>query len=48
MGWRNFFDDLSNVVSIESFGASAPKDDLYRYFKISKNEIIKKSLKLLC
>ena len=47
MGWRNFFDDLSNVVSIESFGASAPKDDLYRYFKISKNEIIKKSLKLL-
>ena len=29
MGWRNFFDDLSNVVSIESFGASAPKDDLY-------------------
>jgi transketolase len=47
MGWKNFFDDFSQVVSIETFGASAPKDDLYNYFKINKNEIIKKSLKLL-
>ena len=47
LGWKSFYEDFSNVVSIETFGASAPKDDLYKYFKINKREIIKKALKIL-
>ncbi|NSX00691.1 transketolase [bacterium] len=47
LGWKSFYDDFTNVVSIETFGASAPKADLYKYFKINKNEIIKKALKIL-
>ena len=47
LGWKSYFDDYSNVVSIETFGASAPKDDLYNFFKINKNQIIKKALKIL-
>jgi transketolase len=47
LGWKTFFDDYSNVVSIETFGASAPKDDLYDYFRINKKELLKKALKLL-
>ncbi|NSW88456.1 transketolase [bacterium] len=47
LGWKSFFDDYSNVVSIETFGASAPKDELYKFFKINKNSIVKKALKIL-
>jgi transketolase len=47
LGWKTFFDDYSNVVSIETFGASAPKDDLYDHFRINKKELLKKALKLL-
>ena len=47
LGWKSFFDDYSNVISIETFGASAPKDELYKFFKINKNNIVKKALKIL-
>ena len=47
LGWKTFFDDYSKVVSIETFGASAPKDDLYDHFSINKKELLKKALKLL-
>lgn len=47
LGWRTFFDDLSNVVSVESFGSSAPKDQLYNHFNITKENIISKAYKLI-
>ena len=47
LGWKAFFDNDENVVSIETFGASAPKDQLYEHYKITKKEIIKKALKLI-
>ena len=47
LGWRTFFDDLSNVVTVESFGSSAPKDQLYNHFNITKENIISKAYKLI-
>ncbi len=47
LGWRSYFDDLSNVVSVESFGASAPKEQLYKYFKITQENIISKARKIV-
>ena len=47
LGWRSYFDDLSNVVSVESFGASAPKEQLYKYFKITQENIIRKARKIV-
>ena len=47
LGWRSYFDDLSNVVSVESFGASAPKEQLYKYFKITQENVISKARKIV-
>ena len=47
LGWRSYFDDLSSVVSVESFGASAPKEQLYKYFKITQENIISKARKIV-
>ena len=47
LGWRTFFDDLSNVVSVESFGFSAPKNQLYNHFNITKENIISKAYRLI-
>lgn len=47
LGWRSFLDDFKNVVSVESFGSSAPKDDLYKHYNITKQEIIRKVKKII-
>ena len=47
LGWRSYFDDLSSVVSVESFGASAPKEQLYKYFKITQENVISKARKIV-
>jgi transketolase len=47
LGWRTYFDSLSHVVSVETFGSSAPKDDLYKHFKITKENIVSKALKII-
>ena len=47
VGWRSIFDNNSSVVSVDSFGASGPKNDVYEHFKITKKEIVKKAMKLV-
>tara|TARA_B100000700_G_C15032596_1_gene851282 strand:+ start:151 stop:2130 length:1980 start_codon:yes stop_codon:yes gene_type:complete len=47
LGWRSYFDDLSSFVTVETFGASAPKNDLYKHFKITKDNIVIKALKAI-
>ena len=47
VGWRSIFGNNSNVVSVDSFGASGPKNDVYEHFKITKEEIVKKAMKLV-
>tara|TARA_B100001964_G_C14109219_1_gene542962 strand:- start:291 stop:911 length:621 start_codon:yes stop_codon:yes gene_type:complete len=47
LGWRSYFDDLSNAISVESFGASAPKEQLYKHFKITRENIISKARKII-
>ena len=47
LGWRSYFDDLSSVISVESFGASAPKEQLYKYFKITQENIVSKARKIV-
>ena len=42
VGWRSIFKDNSNTVSVDTFGASGPKKDVYEHFKITKEEIVKK------
>ena len=46
VGWRSILKDNSNIVSVDTFGASGPKNDVYEHFKITKEEIVKKAIRL--
>ena len=43
---RSILKDNSNIVSVDTFGASGPKNDVYEHFKITKEEIVKKAIRL--
>jgi|TARA_B100000131_G_scaffold248472_1_gene241609 transketolase len=46
-GWRSFFDDTTDFISVETFGESGPKDDVYNKFDISVKSLVNKTIKAL-
>ena len=45
--WHKYLNQGDLVIGMESFGASGKASDLYKHFKISKDEIIKNTMYLL-
>ena len=43
-GWTRFVDSEDDVVGMTDFGASAPADDLYRYFGITADALVERAL----
>ena len=41
IGWGDYIGDITESISIESFGSSAPQNDLSKYFKIDVESIAK-------
>ncbi len=46
-GWDKWLSKNDIFIGMKSFGASAPANDLYKFFNITKEEIVKKSKALL-
>ena len=46
-GWEKWLSKNDIFIGMKSFGASAPANELYKFFKITKEEIINKSKTLL-
>tara|TARA_A100000164_G_scaffold343314_1_gene341476 strand:- start:44 stop:601 length:558 start_codon:yes stop_codon:yes gene_type:complete len=46
-GWNKWLSESDIFIGMETFGASGKANDLYNHFKISKDEIIKKTKYLL-
>ena len=46
-GWKSFFDESANFIGVNRFGASGPKDDVYKELNITSENLIKTSLALL-
>ena len=46
-GWEKWLSKNDIFIGMKSFGASAPANELYKFFNITKEEIIKKSKTLL-
>jgi transketolase len=42
IGWRDYIGDITESISIESFGSSAPQNELSKYFKIDVESIEKR------
>jgi len=45
-GWKSLLSFDDNTISIDSFGASGPKDDVLENFDFTVKNVVKKSLKL--
>ena len=39
IGWGDYIGDITESISIESFGSSAPQSDLSKYFKVDVESI---------
>ena len=46
MGWNDICPNNTHNFSIESFGASAPYEELYKHFGLSAEKIYKQIKKL--
>ena len=46
-GWKSFLDESANFIGVNRFGASGPKDDVYKELNITSENLIKTSLELL-
>ena len=42
MGWNKYLGDKGVFIGMNSFGASAPSNDLFNHFEINKESVIKK------
>ncbi|WP_169570328.1 transketolase [Sneathiella limimaris] len=47
MGWKKFIGDKGKFIGIDSFGASAPADELYSHFGITSEAIVEAAKKQL-
>jgi transketolase len=43
MGWHRYLGDKGDVIAIDQFGASAPAQELFREFKITAEEIVRRA-----
>ena len=46
-GWTRYVDSEDNVIGMDSFGASAPINELYEKFGITKEAIVLKANELI-
>ena len=42
MGWNKYLGDKGIFIGMNSFGASAPSNDLFNHFEINKESVIKR------
>jgi transketolase len=42
MGWNKYLGDKGVFIGMNSFGASAPSNDLFNHFEINKESVIKR------
>ena len=42
IGWGDYIGNITESISVESFGSSAPQSDLSKYFKIDVQSIEKR------
>ncbi len=47
MGWHNYLNGRGDVISIDHFGASAPASELFQQFRITREEIVRRALKVV-
>ena len=46
MSWKKYVENDGVTLGIEDFGRSAPYKDVYKYFKLTDDDIVNKALKL--
>jgi transketolase len=46
MSWKKYVGNYGVTLGIEDFGRSAPYKDVYKYFKLTDDDIVNKALKL--
>ena len=46
MSWKKYVGNNGVTLGIEDFGRSAPYKDVYKYFKLTDDDIVNKALKL--
>ena len=46
MSWKKYVGNNGVTMGIEDFGRSAPYKDIYKYFKLTDDDIVNKALKL--
>jgi transketolase len=47
MGWHKYTTDEGDMLGMETFGESAPADDLYKYFGFTVDNVVKRAKALL-
>jgi transketolase len=47
MGWHKYVGERGKIIGIDSFGISAPYQEIYAHFKLTADEIVKKAKELL-
>lgn len=47
LGWQKYVTDEGDILAMETFGESAPADELYKYFGFTVDNVVKKAKALL-
>jgi transketolase len=47
LGWRQWVGDAGDIMSIETFGASAPYKEIYQHYGITVEDAVRRALRLL-
>jgi transketolase len=47
LGWHKYVTDEGDILAMETFGESAPADELYKYFGFTVDNVVKKAKALL-
>ena len=47
MGWHRYLGDLGDIIAIDQFGASAPAPELFKQFRITAKEVVRRA-RALC
>ena len=46
-GWEKYIGEKGSSVGMKSFGRSAPIKDLYKYFDLTSDNVVKLAIKML-
>jgi len=47
LGWHKYVGSFGDVISIDTFGASAPAEELFKEYGFTVDNVVEKALKLL-